>query len=256
MKPLEPRARPFFYSRGSTGCLLIHGFPGAPEEMRWLGGHLAAHDITAIGVRLFGLGTQPKDLFRARKEHWIANVEDGIALLKQSCDQIFLIGLSIGGVLAFNIGSRFPVAGIVAMATPAALPPLAGRLRPIIRPLSLLWRYRKPPEDPYWHDQEAKALNLHYPVQPVRAIAEVYDLVEETRSCLQLVTTSVLLIYSNDDDSVLPEDAGRIYSLLGSNHKTLERIERSGHNIPRDSEREWVFERITSFVQGISRGNP
>lgn len=248
---LEPRARPFFYPAGKTGCLLIHGFPGAPEEMRWLGQHLSRHGITALGIRLFGHGTQPSDLIRARKEHWMANAEDGLALLRETCEQVFVIGLSMGGVLALNLASRFELTGVVAMATPAALPTLARRLRPILKPLSLFWRYRTPVEEPYWHDQEARALNLHYPVQPVRAIAEVHDLVELTRASLHNVSTPVLLIYSRNDDSVSPENAERIYALLGSAQKTLEWVENSGHNIPRDAERGRVFERITTFIHDV-----
>jgi carboxylesterase len=254
MKELEPRARPFFYHAGKTGCVLIHGFPGAPEEMRWLGQHLSGQGITALGVRLFGHGTKPSDLIRARKEQWIANVEDGLAWLEACCEQVFLIGLSMGGVLAFEVGSRFPVNGIVAMATPAALPELASRLRPIIKPLSLVWRYRHPSEPSDWHDKDAEALNLHYPVQPVRAIAEVHDLIENTRANLHQVTRPVLLIYSRNDGSVPPANAERIYRLLGSDDKTLEWIENSGHNIPRDAEREWVYKRITTFVLDHSRG--
>ncbi|MGD8552236.1 MAG: alpha/beta fold hydrolase [Anaerolineales bacterium] len=248
MMLLEQRARPFFFPGGRSGCVLIHGFPGAPEEMRWLGEYLAQEGITALGVRLFGHGTQPADLIRARKEHWIANVEDGIALLKETCQDVFLVGLSLGGVLALNLSSHFRVSGVVAMAAPYALPPLVGRLRPILKPLSLFWRYREPPEDSYWHDKEAQALNLHYPVQPMRAIAEVYDLVDITRERLQLVTSPVLLIYSRNDDSVSPDNAERIFSRLVSQEKILEWVENSGHNIPRDAERKRVFERIASFV--------
>ena len=32
---------PFFMPGNQIGCLLIHGFTGAPKEMRWLGDHLA-----------------------------------------------------------------------------------------------------------------------------------------------------------------------------------------------------------------------
>jgi len=37
---LIPTAEPFFYPGNETGCLLIHGFTGAPKEMRWLGEYL------------------------------------------------------------------------------------------------------------------------------------------------------------------------------------------------------------------------
>ena len=230
------------------GCVLIHGFPGAPEEMRWLGQHLAQNGITALGVRLFGLGTQPADAIRARKEQWIANVEDGLALLTGTCQRIFLVGFSMGGVLALNLGSRTHVAGIVAMATPAALPPLANRLRPILKPLSLVWRYRRPSEPSDWRDKQAEALNLHYDVQPVRAIVELHDLVEETRQVLPKVQAPTLLIYSRNDASVPPRNAEQIYARLGSVQKELVWVQQSGHSLPRDAQRETVFSHITEFV--------
>ena len=34
-------AEPFYFPGNSTGCLLIHGFSGAPTEMRPLGDFLA-----------------------------------------------------------------------------------------------------------------------------------------------------------------------------------------------------------------------
>jgi carboxylesterase len=253
MRLLETRAKPFFYSAGKVGCLLIHGFPGAPEEMRWLGQHLSRHGITALGVRLFGHGTEPSDLIRARKEDWIADVEDGLAWLQGYCEQIFLVGLSMGGALALEVGRRSSASGIVAMATPAALPRIAIRLRPIIKPLSLFWQYRSPKGPSGWFDKEAEALNVHYPVQPVRAIAEVHDLAEMTRANLDQVKCPVLLIYSHNDQSVPEGNAERIYQLLGTQLKTLEWIRNSGHNVPRDAERELVFKWITTFVQNNSR---
>lgn len=255
MKAMDRRARPFFYPGGDTGCVLIHGFPGAPEEMRWLGQHLAQNGITALGVRLFGLGTQPADVIRARKEQWIANVEDGLALLAETCQRIFLVGLSTGGVLALNLGSRTHVTGIVAMATPAALPPLAGQLRPIIKPLSLVWRYRHPSDPSDWYDKQAEAMNLHYDVQPVRAIAELHDLVEETRRALPRVQAPTLLIYSRNDGSVPPLNAEQIYTRLGSVQKELVWVEHSGHNLPRDAERDAVFSNITNFVKDARGGS-
>lgn len=220
-----------------------------------MGQYLAQQGITALGIRLFGLGTQPSDVIRARKEQWIANVEDGLALLHGTCRRIFLVGLSMGGVLALNLGSRINVVGIVAMAAPAFLPPLASRLRPIIKPLSLIWRYRTPSEPSDWHDKQAEALNLHYAVQPVRAIAELHDLVEETRQSLHKVTAPTLLIYSRNDGSVPPQNAEQIYARLGTDQKELVWVERSGHNLPRDAERETVFAHISSFVDSHSGGS-
>ena len=45
-------AEPFYFPGNSTGCLLIHGFTGAPMEMRPLGDFLAEKGYSVLGIRL------------------------------------------------------------------------------------------------------------------------------------------------------------------------------------------------------------
>ena len=52
MPDIIPGAEPFFYRGGPIGALLIHGFTGAPKEMRLLAEALAAEGLTVLGVRL------------------------------------------------------------------------------------------------------------------------------------------------------------------------------------------------------------
>lgn len=48
MRPVNvPEAAPFFFHRGSTGALLLHGFTSTPFEVRELGERLAEAGITA-----------------------------------------------------------------------------------------------------------------------------------------------------------------------------------------------------------------
>src|SRR3974377_2317290 len=76
-----PPAEPFFFPGGPTGCLLVHGFTGAPKEMRWLGEYLAGQGHTVLGVRLAAHATRPEDMHRASWQDWVASVEDGWNLL-------------------------------------------------------------------------------------------------------------------------------------------------------------------------------
>ena len=134
-----PGGEPFFYLGGRTGCLLTHGFTGTPYEMHGLGRGLADHGYTALGVRLFAHATQPKDLKRARRGDWKASVLDGYHLLKSHCDNIFMIGLSMGSVLTLSLAPQLDIKGLVVMSTPFDMPnKLAQRLGPILPWLSLV----------------------------------------------------------------------------------------------------------------------
>lgn len=121
MKHIIPTAEPFFFPGNSTGCLLVHGFTGTPKEMRWLGEFLAEQGYSVLAVRLAGHATRPEDMIRSHYQDWLASIEDGWNLLSGVSQQIFLIGLSMGGVLSLLSSTRLPAAGVVAMSTPYRL---------------------------------------------------------------------------------------------------------------------------------------
>jgi carboxylesterase len=252
---LIPTAEPFFFPGDEIGCLLVHGFTGTPKEMRWLGEYLAQRGRTVLGIRLMGHATRPEDMLRARWQDWLANVEDGWHLLSNCTRRIFVIGLSMGGMLALRFAAGFPVAGVVAMSTLNHLPP-DWRL-PYIEWLSLVQpKVAKAPSD--WHDRQAESVHVSYPDYSTRAIGELRDLLAEMRAALPQVTAPTLLIYSREDSAVRPQDghAEQIYAALGSADKRLVWVEGSGHVITRDAARGEVFQHISSFVDEVANTPP
>ena len=105
---IVPGAEPFFFPGGPVGCLLLHGFTAMPEEMRWLGEALAGHGHTVFGVRLAGHATSPADLARTRWTDWLISVEEGLAFLAGVTDQVFLVGQSMGGMIALVAAAALP----------------------------------------------------------------------------------------------------------------------------------------------------
>jgi carboxylesterase len=249
-----PSAEPFFFPGAlpgrAVGCLLVHGFTGAPKEMRWLGEYLAERGYAVLGVRLAGHATQPQDLLRVRWEDWLTDVEDGWQLLSGVSQRIYLAGLSMGGMLSLLFASRFPVAGVIAMSTLHHVPKdwrlqhteILSRIQPKIA---------KGASD--WRDEEAARSHVDYPYYPTRAIAELRDLLEEMRLSLKKVTAPVLLINSKDDQTVRPEErhAEQILGALGSQDKSVVWIEGSGHVITRDAQRTRVFQATYEFIRRI-----
>src|ERR671931_1206621 len=106
-------AEPFSFKGDRVGCLLIHGFTGTPNELRWLGEQLAADGRTVLGVRLAGHGTCVEEMNTTRWRDWYSSALDGYASLRRECDQIIAIGLSMGGMLALLLAARNPVRGVV-----------------------------------------------------------------------------------------------------------------------------------------------
>jgi carboxylesterase len=246
---LIPTAEPFFFPGGRIGCLLVHGFTGAPKEMRWMGEYMAKQGHSVLGVRLAGHATQPEDMIRCRWHDWLASVEDGWHILSGCCDQIYLMGLSMGGMLSLTLAARRPVAGLVIMSTPHHLPS-DPRLR-FIKQLSLIQPFMVMGGEPDYFEPEAFREHVSYPKNPTRAFGELSDLSAQLRAALPKITAPALLIYSKNDKAVTPQErhADLIYEGLGSTDKRLMWIENSSHVITCDAQRQTVFEAASEFVR-------
>jgi carboxylesterase len=255
MAQIIPTAEPFFLlgDRSKSACILIHGFTGTPKEMRWMGEYLNQQGYTCIGVRLAGHATDPEDMIRSNWTDWVASVADAFSLLKTVSDRIFLVGLSMGGVLSLLMSTRLKVAGVVAMSTPYKLPD-DPRLRHIEWISKIVAYMPKSTEEPgaSWFDKDAWKDHISYPQNPVRSIGELNKLLGEMRAALPEVTTPVLLIHSKDDRYVLSENMEMIYSALeNASDKTRIYITGSGHVLTRDAAREQMFRSAVEFIRRV-----
>lgn len=239
-----------------TGVLLVHGFTGTPKEMRWMGDYLNEQGYTCLGIRLSGHGTKPDDMIRSRWTDWENSVEDGYHLLSGITDRIFIVGISMGGVLSLLMSTKLDVAGVVAMSTPFSLP-RDPRNYPVWF-IKIASRFQKSVpkvhENPgaTWHDKDAFQGHISYPQNPVRSIAEMKALLYEMQKSLPEVRKPVLLIHSQEDHYVLPKNMEEIYAgLVNASDKTKVYVTGSGHVVTRDAARHQVFELTREFIQRI-----
>ncbi len=258
-------------------CLLIHGFSGAPTEMRGLGDALAEQGMRVYGVLVAGHNGDPEEFIVSGRKTWLASVEEGLAQLDQY-KTVFVAGLSMGGVLALNLAIRHPerLTGVIAMSTPTRLERnIKTRLVPLAR-YFIKWFY------------PLKALNFNNPkVQaevlkqaqsrdatittidfndphivnhikslvriPVPAIAELFALINQTRRNLNKLRIPLLIIQSKRDQTVKPQCAEELYQLTTSApSKSLHWLAESGHVITTGVEREEVYQLTISFIKTTS----
>jgi carboxylesterase len=243
---IMPTAEPFLFPGGPVGCLLVHGFTGTPKEMRLLGEHLHAQGHTVLGIRLAGHATQLADMTRTRWQDWLASVEDGLHLLGQSTERIFVMGLSMGGILTLIAAARYAIAGAVAMATPFEMPK-DWRLSFIGIVKYLLPEVDKGEDD--WNDPRNAQEHKSYPKYPTASLQELVKVTHVLQDSLPEIRVPVLLINSINDGAVPKEHAQKIYDRLGTPDKEMRLVENSGHVITRDSERDVVFSAASDFIK-------
>ena len=249
---VQDEGKPFLLPGGRVGCLLIHGTTGTPKEMRWLGEYLAEKGYSVLGCRLFGHATDQKDLLRARWYDWHTSVEDAYHILSGICDEIFIAGISLGGLLAIHFASQFPVSGLITYSAPYSMPEkLAVILRPVLPLLSTVWHFF-PKGEPDWHDIELHKDHLEYPAYPIRVATELHRLIDVVQKDLPNITVPVLIIHSIKDATVPYQHAEKIHETIGSRDRELLWLENSGHNMTRDSERDKVFHATAAFIQRLS----
>jgi carboxylesterase len=244
---IMPTAEPFFFPGGETAILLVHGFTGTPKEMRWMGEYLAKKGHTVLGIRLTGHATTPQDMLRTRWQDWVASVEDGLHLLA-NYPKRYIMGLSMGGILSLYAAARYTVNAAVALSAPYTLSN-DWKLKYIN-----IFKYIQPnvPKGPSdWNDPTVEAEHKSYPSFPTVCIEELLKLLAETHVNLPQIKIPVLLVQSKKD-SIPKNSMQNYYDQIGSQDKSMLWLEKSGHVITRDSEKETVFKAAADFVTRIN----
>jgi carboxylesterase len=257
MSSIWAGAEPFFLPGSRIGCLLIHGLTSTPQEMRGLGEYLSESGHTVLGMRLPGHGTHPSDLSRLAWTDWYAEVEGRLGDLAKRCDDLFALGLSLGGALALLLAARGRVSGALAMSTPYRIPPypalyaldwMSGISQHVAKLIPFI---PKPPPLDY-KDPEAARAHQAYRVYPMACVAEASKLLAEMRQELQNISVPVLLLHARDDRGVPSANARRIYQRLGTIEKRLDWIENSGHVMTLEPSKQIVFQQARDFVDKVS----
>jgi carboxylesterase len=77
--------------------LVLHGFTGTTQSMRYLGEQLHRRFGFAIrGPRLKGHGTSPEDMATTGYLDWVASAEEALHELSGGGARVFVTGLSMG----------------------------------------------------------------------------------------------------------------------------------------------------------------
>lgn len=249
---LRPGSEPFFLHGGATGALLLHGFTGATSDLRPLANVLHSDGLTVHAVRLAHHGTQAEDMNRGHWRDWVAAALDGYHLLRGVCDRIFVMGLSMGGVLTLRLAAQYPFAGVVTMSTPGLPFYEASGWRPRFAGLySSIFRYVMKADVDH-----GRAYTGSYPVFPTAAVGQFYALLKDTDPLLPNITAPVLLIHSRGDDFIPGENMPYLHQRLSGAECEMFWLQRSGHVITLDGETPQLFSRIRDFVRVHSPAAP
>jgi carboxylesterase len=247
--PLLPGAEPFACDGDGVGVVLCHGFTGSPRSMRPWAEHLAAAGFAVDLPLLPGHGTTWQDMSTTTTDDWFAEVEAALLRLRDCCDQVFTMGLSMGGCLALRLAEVHPetVAGVVVVNPSLAMEtrllmfaPLLRRVLPSTR--GLAGDIKKP-----------GAVEAGYDRVPTAAAATLPKLWRATRRDLPAITAPVLAYRSPEDHVIGPQSLRILTSRAVNAPLTVHALDDSYHVATLDNDAATVFEGSVAFVREHSR---
>ena len=244
---LLPGAEPFAFDGGPTGALLVHGFTGCPASMRAWGEFLAAAGLTVVGPRLPGHGTRVEDMAATRWEDWYAEAERSYTALRARCDEVFVMGLSMGAALVLRLVETHPgeIAGAVLVNAAIASNDRRLVLLPVLKHLvktfpGIANDIKKP-----------GVTEVAYDRMPLKPVASMLDGWKDVRADLGKVDCPVLHFHSREDHVVDPGSS----ALLNRDVPHLQEVvlEDSYHVATLDNDAERIFGGSLDFVRANSR---
>lgn len=248
VKVLEGAA-PFQFEGDDVGVLVIHGFTGTTQSMRYFGEGLhKKFGFSVVGPRLPGHGTSPDDMETTGYLDWLGEAERALHELAERKRKVFVTGLSMGGTLTLNLAARFAdkIAGIAPV---AAATSLAGNglfdvlmMNPALKRLPGIGS-----------DLKAKDVEeLAYNETPVACIGELIKLVALTRVVLDRIHCPALVIHGREDHVVPPNNAMEIVNGLGSDDIRLLWLNHSYHVATLDNDKDLIIDRVGGFFRELS----
>jgi len=232
----------------APAVLCLHGLTGTPYEVRSPAEALAAAGFYCEGPLLPGHGTTPLELARTGWRLWLDHVLESHAALAERHEHVYTLGLSLGGLLALALAARRSLRGVVVLAVPLDLGWLVQRAVPLLKGL-----VRQLPKTPAIRDLEARARHPGYDRMPLAAVHQLLGLAADVRAGLPRVTAPVQGVFSRLDPTVPVRNAAILMGELPPGDRELLWLERSGHVLPVDFERDVVAEKAVQFLDRLEK---
>lgn len=240
-----PGAEPFEHDGGRIGVLLCHGFTGSPQSLRPWAEFLAGAGLTVSLPRLPGHGTTWQEMNKTRSEDWFAEASRAFELLRAKTDEIFLMGLSMGGCLALRIAELQPAAvrGLVVVNPSLAPDTKLFVLAPVMK--LLIPSLKGIASDIKKED----AHEVGYDRVPVKAAATLPRLWKATQAGLDQLSQPVLVYRSTEDHVVSPASVKVLRAAIPANRLTVRDCANSYHVATLDNDADTIFAGSLEFVR-------
>lgn len=224
------------------GCLIIHGYTGGPYEVGPLASYLKEHSNWHIEVPTLPGHGRHLDLKNASHTEWITAAEDSLNQLKKKYNEIYLIGFSMGGMIAAYLAAKYKVDKLVLLAT-------SGKYLSFKQMTIDMFEVMA---DGFRGNLNKNKLYIHYKrklgLVPLKANIEFLKLVKLTRRQLKNVESPVLIAQGQQDSLVPYKTAYYLDKEIISERKEVVFFERSKHLICLGNDKDTLNKMVYDFL--------
>lgn len=227
--PRDDRSFLFMQEEPSPVCLLLHGANGTPAEMRDLGNHLYSRGLSVFCPRVSRFDVKKR---LVTWESWMTLAEAALGAAAGYSDQVFLVGLSLGGTVSIILDRLHPVQALVLLA-PALCPRLGvkSRLYSISRHVTptLFYRFAG------WNGEIAKAMDyVRRRPEPIKA--------------------PTLVLQALDDRVLSSKGLKLLRRWVAHPRSEVVLLSYGAHALTRGKAKDEVFDRIYCFLRDTQAG--
>ena len=234
---------------GRTGVLLCHGYTGTPQSLGDWPRVLAAAGFSVECPLLPGHGSHWRDMAPTRWTDWYGAVDVAFADLRSRCDQVFVMGLSMGGTLALRIAEQHgaDVAGLVLVNPSLATTRFAARFAPLLK------HFVASTPGPGNDIALPGIAELAYDRHPLRAFDSLRAFWRVVRADLGRIDQPMLVFRSANDHVVEPISTELLLAGVASSDVTEVVLARSFHVATLDHDAPRIFAESVEFVRQHGR---
>jgi len=231
--------------RGRAAALCLHGLTGTPYEVRPLAEALSAAGIRAVGPALPGHNQTPARLAATAYTDWLDAARTEYHRLRADHGSVFVVGMSMGGLLALALAEEEPVDALAAIGTPLALHQPFAWLIPLVK---YLLPMSPKLEGSDIRDPVARARHAGYRVMPLSSVHELQRLQRWVRPRLARITAPILVAHGLHDRTANPRDAIEIRDSVSSETRDYRLFAASGHIVPVDFDGPALARAVAEFL--------
>ncbi|HXV36360.1 MAG TPA: alpha/beta fold hydrolase [Myxococcota bacterium] len=231
--------------RGRAAALCLHGLTGTPYEVRPLGEAIAAAGIRAVGPVLPGHNETPQRLAATSHSDWLAAARSEFRQLREEAALVFIVGMSMGGLLALALAEEEPVDALAVIGTPLELRQPFAWLIPFAK---YVWPMTAKRRGSDIRDPAARARHAGYRVMPLHSVHELQRLQRAVRPRLARITAPILVAHGAHDRTASPRDAIEIRDAVSSEVREHLLLASSGHVVSVDYDGNALAQAVAEFL--------